>query len=310
MEFKDYYQILGIDRATAIPDIKKAYRKLARKYHPDISKEPDAALRMQEINEAKAVLTDPEKRAAYDQLGEHYRAGQEFRPPPDWDAGFEFSGRNYEDVDLGEFSDFFTDLFSHVGRRGTRSHHRMRGLDRHAKVFIDLRDAYDGATRTVTLHAPQTDPQGHVYLQQHNLNVRIPKGITEGQHIRLAGQGHPGAGGGEAGDLYLEIHFTPNPDYRVEGKDVFATLLVAPWEAALGTSLTMPTPSGQVQLKVPKGSQSGRKLRLKGRGIPSSEPGDLYFVLNVVLPPANTDKARQLYESMARDIPFNPRQKR
>ena len=310
MEFKDYYQILGIDRATAIPDIKKAYRKLARKYHPDISKEPDAALRMQEINEAKAVLTDPEKRAAYDQLGEHYRAGQEFRPPPDWDAGFEFSGRNYEDVDLGEFSDFFTDLFSHVGRRGTRSHHRMRGLDRHAKVFIDLRDAYDGATRTVTLHAPQTDPQGHVYLQPHNLKVRIPKGITEGQHIRLAGQGHPGAGGGEAGDLYLEIHFTPNPDYRVEGKDVFATLLVAPWEAALGTSLTIPTPSGQVQLKVPKGSQSGRKLRLKGRGIPSSEPGDLYFVLNVVLPPANTDKARQLYESMARDIPFNPRQKR
>tara|TARA_R110001583_G_scaffold174564_1_gene329019 strand:+ start:194 stop:1126 length:933 start_codon:yes stop_codon:yes gene_type:complete len=310
VEFKDYYQILGIDRATAIPDIKKAYRKLARKYHPDISKEPDAALRMQEINEAKAVLTDPEKRAAYDQLGEHYRAGQEFRPPPDWDAGFEFSGRNYEDVDLGEFSDFFTDLFSHVGRRSSRSHHHMRGLDRHAKVFIDLRDAYDGATRTVTLHAPQTDPQGNVYLQQHNLQVRIPKGITEGQHIRLVGQGHPGAGGGEAGDLYLEIHFTPNPDYRVEGKDVFATLLVAPWEAALGTSLTMPTPSGQVQLKVPRGSQSGRKLRLKGRGIPSSEPGDLYFVLNVVLPPANTEKARQLYESMARDIPFNPRQKR
>lgn len=310
MEFKDYYQILGIDRATAIPDIKKAYRKLARKYHPDISKEPDAALRMQEINEAKAVLTDPEKRAAYDQLGEHYRAGQEFRPPPDWDAGFEFSGRNYEDVDLGEFSDFFTDLFSHVGRRSSRSHHHMRGLDRHAKVFIDLRDAYDGATRTVTLHAPQTDPQGNVYLQQRNLQVRIPKGITEGQHIRLVGQGHPGAGGGESGDLYLEIHFTPNPDYRVEGKDVFATLLVAPWEAALGTSLTLPTPSGHVQLKVPKGSQSGRKLRLKGRGIPSSEPGDLYFVLNVVLPPANTEKARQLYESMARDIPFNPRQKR
>ncbi|WP_430468896.1 DnaJ C-terminal domain-containing protein [Vreelandella titanicae] len=252
MEFKDYYQILGIDRATAIPDIKKAYRKLARKYHPDISKEPDAALRMQEINEAKAVLTDPEKRAAYDQLGEHYRAGQEFRPPPDWDAGFEFSGRNYEDVDLGEFSDFFTDLFSHVGRRSTGSHHRVRGLDRHAKVFIDLRDTYDGATRSVTLHAPQTDPQGHVYLQQHNLKVRIPKGITEGQHIRLAGQGHPGTGGGESGDLYLEIHFTPNPDYRVEGKDVFATLLVAPWEAALGTSLTMPTPSGQVQLKVPQ----------------------------------------------------------
>lgn len=312
MEFKDYYQVLGVDKAATIPDIKKAYRKLARKYHPDISKEPDAALRMQEINEAKTVLTDSEKRAAYDQLGERYHAGQEFRPPPDWDAGFEYSGGSFEDVDLGEFSDFFANLFGRASRGRSRAHHsyQMRGGDRHARIFIDLSDAYHGATRTVTLHVPQTDPEGHVSLQEHNLKVRIPKGIKEGQHIRLAGQGHPGAGGGEPGDLYLEVHFTPSPDYRVEGKDVFAILRVAPWEAALGSAINVHTPSGEVHLKIPKGSQGGRKLRLKGRGIPGAEPGDLYFVLEVVLPPANTDKARQLYEAMARDMPFNPRQTR
>lgn len=309
VEFKDYYQTLGVDRDAAIPDIKKAYRKLARKYHPDISKEPDAALRMQEINEAKAVLTDPEKRAAYDQLGERYHAGQDFRPPPDWDAGFEFSGGGFEDIDLGEFSDFFANLF---GRGGQRTHrgHRMQGGDRHARIYVDLEDAYRGAVRTVTLHVPQTDAQGHVSVREHNLKVRIPKGIKEGQHIRLAGQGQPGIGGGEPGNLYLEVHFTPNPDYRVEGRDVFATLRVAPWEAALGAAIDVPTPSGQVHLKIPKGSQGGRKLRLKGRGLPGDEPGDLYFVLEVVLPPAHTDKARRLYESMARDMPFNPRQTR
>ncbi|MEC9483616.1 MAG: DnaJ C-terminal domain-containing protein [Halomonas sp.] len=312
MEFKDYYQILGVDKAATIPDIKKAYRKLARKYHPDISKEPDAALRMQEINEAKTVLTDPEKRAAYDQLGERYRDGQEFRPPPDWDAGFEYSGGGFDEFDLGEFSDFFANLFGHAGRPRSHAHrtYQMRGGDRHARIFIDLNDAYHGAARSVTLHVPQTDPQGHVSLQEHTLKVRIPKGIKEGQHIRLAGQGHPGAGGGEPGDLYLEVHFTPSPDYRVEGKDVFATLRVAPWEAALGGAIDVPTPSGQVHLKIPKGSQAGRKLRLKGRGIPGPEPGDLYFVLDVVLPPANTDKARQFYETMARDLAFNPRQTR
>ncbi|TDX31057.1 curved DNA-binding protein [Modicisalibacter xianhensis] len=312
MEFKDYYQILGVDKAASIPDIKKAYRKLARKYHPDISKEPDAALRMQEINEAKTVLTDPEKRAAYDQLGERYHAGQDFRPPPDWDAGFEYSGGGFEEFDLGEFSDFFANLFGHGGQTRSRAHHayQMRGGDRHARIFVDLSDAFHGATRSVTLHVPQTDAQGYVSLQEHNLKVRIPKGIKEGQHIRLAGQGHHGIGGGEPGDLYLEVHFTPSPDYRVEGKDVFATLRVAPWEAALGAAIDVPTPSGQVHLKIPKGSQGGRKLRLKGRGIPGAEPGDLYFVLEVVLPPANTDKARQLYEAMARDMPFNPRQTR
>lgn len=311
MEFKDYYQVLGVAKTATAEEIKKAYRKLARKFHPDVSKEPEAEQRMQEINEAKAVLSDPEKRLAYDQLAQQYRSGQDFQPPPDWDAGFEFSGRGFEEADLGEFSDFFANLFGqggHAGRGGRG--YRMRGEDRHAKIHIDLADAYQGATRAITLQVPQVDAQGRVISREHTLNVQIPKGIKAGQHIRLMGQGSPGIGGGPAGDLYLEIHFTPDSRYRVEGRDVYQTVPVTPWEAALGTSIETPTPAGPVKLKVPAGSQTGRRLRLKGRGIPGSEPGDLYVELAVVLPPADTDRARELYETMAQELAFDPRQRR
>ncbi|MDI5934044.1 DnaJ C-terminal domain-containing protein [Halomonas kalidii] len=311
MEFKDYYQVLGVAKTATAEEIKKAYRKLARKFHPDVSKEPEAEQRMQELNEAKAVLSDPEKRLAYDQLAQQYRSGQDFQPPPDWDAGFEFSGRGFEEADLGEFSDFFANLFGQGGRagRGGRGY-QMRGEDRHAKVFIDLADAFHGATRAITLQVPQLDAQGRVVSREHTLNVRIPKGVKEGQHVRLAGQGSPGLGGGPAGDLYLEIHFTPDSRYRVEGRDVHQTVPVTPWEAALGASIETPTPSGVVKLKVPAGSQAGRRLRLKGRGIPGPEPGDLYVELEVVLPPADTDKARELYKTMADELAFDPRQRR
>lgn len=311
MEFKDYYQVLGVEKTATTEEIKKAYRKLARKYHPDVSKEPEAELRMQEINEAKAVLADPEKRLAYDQLGQQYRSGQDFQPPPDWDAGFEFSGGGFEEADLGEFSDFFANLFGQGGRAGRGSRgYQMRGEDRHAKVVIDLEDAYHGATRAITLQVPRVDAQGRVLSREHTLNVRIPKGVKAGQHIRLSGQGGPGMGGGPAGDLFLEIHFTPDPRYRVEGRDVHQRVPVTPWEAALGASIETPTPSGMVKVKVPAGSQSGRRLRLKGRGIPGPEPGDLYVELEVVLPPADTDRARELYETMARELAFDPRQRR
>lgn len=316
MEFKDYYETLGVARDATADDIKKSFRKLARKYHPDVSKEPDAEARMKEVNEAFAVLSDPEKRAAYDQLGQRYHAGQEFHAPPDWDAGFEFSGRGFSDAEAAGFSDFFSELFGgrmghmgNMGRAGARgAGFHMRGEDHHAKVMLDLEDAYQGASRNLTLRVPRVDQFGHTVLAEHTLNVRIPKGVHEGKVIRLAGQGGPGLGGGEPGDLYLEVYFKPHPRYRVEGRDVYASLPVAPWEAALGASVKAPLPDGTVEVRIPDGSQSGRKLRLKGRGIPGTPPGDLYLVLETVLPPANTPRARELYQTMAREMAFDPRQ--
>jgi curved DNA-binding protein len=309
VEFRDYYQMLSVDKTATADEIKKAYRKLARKYHPDVSKEPNADKHMKDVNEANAVLSDPEKRAAYDPLGSRYQAGQDFQPPPDWDAGYEFSGDDFSGADMGDASDFFASLFGHTGRSQRADGYQIRGDDRHAKILIDLADAYHGTTRAITLHAPQVDEQGRVVSQDHTLNVRIPKGVKAGQHIRLTGQGGPGLGGGPVGDLYLEVCFSPDPRYRVEGRDVYEIVPVTPWEAALGAAIETPTPSGTVQLKAPAGSQTGRKLRLKGRGIPGEPPGDLYVVLEVVLPPADSDKARQLYETMARELAFNPRQK-
>lgn len=310
MEFKDYYDTLGVARDATADEIKKAFRRRARKFHPDVSKEPDAEARMKDVNEAFAVLSDPEKRAAYDQLGQRFHAGQEFHPPPDWDAGFEFSGRGFSGADAADFSDFFSELFgAHARRAGARgSGFHMRGEDHHAKVMLDLEDAYAGATRMLTLRVPRMDESGRTLLAEHTLSVRIPQGIHEGKVIRLAGQGGPGIGGGQAGDLYLEVRFKPHPRYRVEERDVYARLPVAPWEAALGATVQAPVPDGTVEVRIPEGSQSGRKLRLKGRGIPGSPPGDLYLVLEMVLPPADTPKARELYQAMAREMAFNPRQ--
>ncbi|QDZ26711.1 DnaJ C-terminal domain-containing protein [Noviherbaspirillum sp. UKPF54] len=311
MEFKDYYQTLGVSRDASADEIKKAFRKLARKYHPDVSKEPDAEARMKEVNEAFAVLSDTEKRAAYDQLGQRYHAGQEFHAPPDWDAGFEFSGAGMPDG--ADFSDFFSELFgAHMGRgarHAGQAHFQMRGEDHHAKVMLDLEDAYHGATRTLTLRVPRQDARGHVGLAEHTLDVHIPKGVREGQLIRLAGQGNPGIGGAPPGDLYLEVHFKPHARYRVEGRDVYATLPIAPWEAALGANVQAPVPDGVLEVRIPDGSQTGRKLRLKGRGIPGPTPGDLYLVMEVVLPPAASEKARELYRTMAREMAFNPRER-
>lgn len=308
MEFKDYYQVLDVGKAAPADEIKKAYRRLARKFHPDVSKEPNAEKRMKEVNEAYAVLSDPEKRAAYDQLGSRWQQGQDFQPPPGWDAGFEFSGDGARGAQAGDFSDFFASLFGRAGRQPGGRDFQMRGGDHHARILIDLKDAYQGATRAITLRAARQDASGRLATDERTLNVQIPKGVKEGQHIRLAGQGSPGMGGGPAGDLYLEVQFSPDPRYRMEARDVYETVPVTPWEGALGASIEVPTPSGNVQVKVPPGSQSGRKLRLKGRGIPGTPPGDLFLVLDVVLPPAQSDKARQIYENMARELAFNPRQ--
>lgn len=309
MEFKDYYKVLGVERGATEDEIKKAFRKLARKHHPDVNKASDAAARMQDLNEAYDVLRDAEKRAAYDRVGQGMQGGQEFRPPPGWDAGFEFSGAP-EGAGFGDHSDFFETLFGAARRArgqsagGGRS---MRGEDHHAKIVIPLEDAFAGAIRSLTLRAPELDASGHVVLNERELQVKIPKGIRAGQQIRLVGQGSPGLRGEQAGDLYLEVEFEPHPRFRVDGRDLYVTLRVAPWEAALGASVPVHTPDGDVQMTVPPGSQAGRKLRLKGRGIPGSAPGDLYVVLDVVLPPATSEKAKALYEQMARDLAFDPR---
>ena len=311
MEFKDYYAILGVAKTATQDEIKRAYRKLARKYHPDVSKEVDAEARFKELNEANEVLKDPEKRAAYDQLGSQWRGGQEFRPPPDWDAGFEFSGAGASDAEARQFSDFFEALFGarspFTGAPGTRgARGRLRGEDHHAKILIRLEDSYHGAQRSIQLQVPDMDPRGRVALRSRTLNLRIPKGVGAGQKIRLAGQGAAGMAGGPAGDLYLEIEFEPHPLFQVEGRDLHLTLPLTPWEAALGASIQVPTLGGRLEVKIPAGSQSGQKLRLKGRGLPGQPAGDQYVVVRIVNPPVD-EKTRELYQHMARDLRFNPR---
>ncbi len=309
MEFRDYYQIMGVKRDATQDEIKRAYRKLARKYHPDVSKEADAEVRFKEVGEAYEVLKDPEKRAAYDQLGANWKAGQDFRPPPEWNQGFEFHGGGFTGADASQFSDFFESLFGRgfaQAERGRTQFH-ARGEDAYAKILIDLDDAYHGASRMLTLKTTELGPDGRPRVKERMLNVRIPKGVRQGQHIRLAGQGDPGIGQGKAGDLYLEVAFRPHPLYHVEGEDVFVDLPVAPWELALGASVKAPTPGGKVDLKVPPGSAAGRKLRLKGRGIPGKPAGDLYVVLKVVLPPADSEAAKAAYKAMQRTLEFDPR---
>ncbi|SFG54287.1 curved DNA-binding protein [Duganella sp. CF458] len=286
MEYKDYYATLGVAKTASEDEIKKAYRKLVRKYHPDVSKEADADARTKELNEAYGVLGDPEKRAAYDSLGSgQYRAGQEFRPPPDWAGGFEGSSAE----------DFFADLFAHVGgQRGRHQGFRMRGEDLHAVLPISLQDAYNGAQREISLGSQRT------------LKVSIPRGVTAGQQLRLGGQGQAGMHGAEAGDLYLEVAFQADDRYRVEGRDVYQKVPIPPWLAALGGERDVTTPSGRVTVTVPPDSQGGRKLRLKGRGIPaansSGAAGDLYLILDIFAPPADTPERRALYEQMQREI--------
>jgi curved DNA-binding protein len=312
MQFRDYYQILGVARDETAENIKKSFRKLARKYHPDVSKEPDAEVRMKEINEAYTVLSDPEKRAAYDQVGRGYQPGQDFRPPPDWDAGFEFSGGGFSPHETADFSDFFAELFGRMGggRGGIHSRQggfRAGGEDHHAKVMLALEDSFTGATRQISLRVPQVDAQGHVQLTTRTLNVKIPKGVHEGQVIRLAGQGAPGIGGGPTGDLLLEVHFNPHVRFRPEGRNLHLTLPVAPWEAALGAVVAVDLPEGAVKVRIPEGTQSGRQLRVRGKGIPGEPAGDLFLDIQIVLPPADGPKAREVYEAMARDLAFDPR---
>ena len=323
MRFKDYYEVMGVQRDATQEDIKRAYRKLARKYHPDVSKEKNAEELFKELQEAHEVLKDPEKRAAYDQLGANWQQGQEFRPPPDWGKGFEFSARGRpggpKPAEAADFSDFFSELFGarspfggtrgfDVGgaSRGGGRTYSAAGQDHVARVEIDLEDAYRGGTRTIELRTPEITPEGHVVSKPRTLRVSIPAGVVEGQQIRLAGQGSAGIGGGPAGDLYLEVNFRPHPLFKLDGRDVTVQLPVAPWEAALGETVAVPTLGGPVEMKLPAGARAGQRLRLRGRGLPGPTPGDQYVVLKIVLPP-DSPQSRDFFARMKQELPFDPR---
>lgn len=321
MDFKDYYSALGVERTASEDEIRKAYRKLARKYHPDVSKEPDAETRMRDVNEAWDVLGNKEKRAAYDALAERVRSGRGagpefgggsgggggFQPPPGWDEGFEFHrGAGHGPADHADFSDFFSSVFGAAERRNaTRQKYRAKGEDHHAAIEVPLEFALQGGEREITLRAMEVNDQGEPEFVTRTLRVNIPRAVRPGQYIRIAGQGLPGHGGEPAGDLYLEVRIAPHPLYRVDGQDLSMDLPVTPSEAALGAEVEVPLPGGGTgAVRVPPNARAGLKLRLKGRGL----GGDLYLVLVIALPPADSDAARTAYEQLAKATAgFDPR---
>ena len=299
MEFKDYYKLLGVERGASQEEIKKAYRRLARKYHPDVSKEANAEDHFKEVSEAYEVLSDPEKRATYDQFGQHYRAGDDFRPPPGQGGANVHFGEGFGDAEA--FSDFFESLFGGMGgARGAGfagAHQQARGADQRSRIRVPLETAIHGGSHQIRLQDPHA-PGG-----QRSLRVKIPAGTRPGQEIRLGGQGAAGPSG--KGDLYLEVEYEKHPLYEIEGRNILMDLPVAPWEAALGARVRVHTPAGKVNLKIPAGSQSGRRLRLKGRGLPGKPAGDLITRVQIHAPETRNDEDKALYEQMAEQFEFN-----
>ncbi len=313
MEFKDYYKIMGLSSEASQDDIKRTYRKLARKYHPDVSKEKDAEAKFKEVGEAYEVLKDAEKRSRYDALRQQgWRGGENFQAPPNWQSNASQGSIHPEDV--GAFSDFFESIFGYQPRghqgstRGYRSR-PTRGEDIYYVLEVSPKDSYAGGERTIEIPMTQMTDEGRVVQKNRTIKVKIPKGVVSGQQIRLRGQGGPGFHDGQAGDLYLEIRLHAEEPYQIEGKNITLYLPVSPWEAALGSKVKAPTLGGNIEIKIPPNSQTGTKLRLKGRGLPGKTPGDQYIVLQVVTPPATTPEAKELYEQMAEKIEFNPREK-
>lgn len=305
MEYKDYYKILGVERSATQDEIRKAFRRMAAKYHPDRNKDPGAEDRFKEVNEANEVLSDPDKRSRYDQLGNDWRAGENFRPPPGWSGNAShsphFNASFFEDIarqgfdgssSAGGFSDFFESLFgnSNSFRKSASNFQRGSATSQEATIQLTVEDIYHGARKTIRL------PSGE------SLQVQIPAGITEGQKLRLTGKGPRGS------DIYLKIKLKEHPLYHLDGKDIHMELPITPWEAALGETIALPTPNGRINLKIPQSSQSGKKMRLKARGLPGEPAGDLYVTLLVNTPPADTAEQKEYYARMKAMFDWNPRQ--
>lgn len=313
---KNYYEQLGISRDASPEEIKKSYRKLARKYHPDVSKEADAEAQMQAINVAYDTLSDPKKKAEYDQMLDHPQGFSGFNQNAG-QGGFDGNRFYRQGFSQGDASDFngFEDLFGRFGTGFGGGHYQYqreprsyRGEDQHAKIEIDVEVGYQGATQNITLQIPTVNAYGEPEVQRKTLQVKIPKGMKEGQQIRLSGQGQLGINGGENGDLYIEIQYRDTDRIRVDGTDVYYTVNVTPWEAALGKAITVNTPAGSLNVNLPKNAQSGQQLRLKDKGIPNKTPGHLYLILNIVVPPATTAQQQQAYESLAEAfVSYQPR---
>ncbi len=306
MKYKDYYAILGVKRDASADDIKAAYRRLARKFHPDVSKEKDAEDKFKEMAEAYETLKDPEKRAAYDQLGSH-TPGQDFRPPPDWGGHFAQGQGGFDDIDL---SDLFAGLAGRQGRGGARRADRaMAGSDYEAVVRISFDQAFHGTEVDLELSALEWDPDGGMRRVPHRVKTRIPRGVTDGEKLRVRGKGGRGANGGPDGDLYLDIEVATHSLYRMAGRDLYVDLPLAPWEAVLGTSVDLPTPGGTVTLRVPAGTRAGAQLRLAGRGMTrgSGAAGHLYAQVRVEVPTVVDERQQALYRQLAESSNFNPR---
>jgi len=316
MEYKDYYKALGVSKTATQKEVQAAYRKLARKLHPDVNKKPDAEESFKAINEAYEVLKDPEKRKRYDALGANWREGESYRPPPGWEnvhfdfgdgtGGFEFTGNSGE-----QFSDFFEGLFGRGRARGRTSQDMpgwaMRGADQETDIDLTLEEAYHGAKKVIRLQ--QMELEGSSYVpKSREISVNIPSGISEGKRIRLSGQGGAGAGG-QNGDLYLRVHILPHKIFNLNGTDLEVEMVISPWEAALGTRVELSTMTGTVNLTIPPGVQSGQKLRLREKGMPSAKGryGDLYVIIKIVVPKVLSERERELFEELSRVSSFNPR---
>lgn len=324
IRYQDYYEILGLSREATQDEVRKAYRKLARRYHPDVNKNRDAEDKFKQVAEAYEVLGDPEKRKKYDSLGDNWRMGQEFTPPPRGgrgEAGYDFSQTGDGRFDeAGDFSDFFEAIFSGLGRqtsfdqfgRGeTAGRRSARGADQETDLTISLEEAYHGASKAVSLQTTEVDERGRLRRGLKDYNIKIPRGVADGSRIRLSGQGGSGAGSGPAGDLYFRIHIAPHPAFRIQDRNLEVDLHVTPWEAALGAKVMLPTLEGRATLSIPAGTQGGQRIRLRGKGLPargSMEAGDLFAKVQISIPTNLSARERELFQSLAAHSKFNPRQ--